>query len=230
MKRIVIGVVILIGITLFYVSAVSATITTGFIFEPLTPEKTEQISESMNFVLENEFQYTGKIKCFDIREDGSIIVGFSNSNQKTIGVFSNTGAFLRSYTFTLDGSFGLEWSEDVILVCCSRPQTIVAISDEAELIDAYSIPICSENAAYWNEIYKQERIISGLEYSIENNVGVVLSTSNITVKDINGVENNIISTSYTSEFLIALAMCGILLLCFACALCYVKIKQRDTTR
>lgn len=116
MRRWLLGILALIGTVLLGTAPVLGAMDTAFILEAKTPEEQMRIAENLDVCLTGAFESRGQIACFSVREDGWGVIGDNSTDPGRISVLSPDSAFVRGYTFDLDGAYSLGWSGEDILV------------------------------------------------------------------------------------------------------------------
>ena len=101
---------------------------TGFSTEDMNSNDQKVFLSSIDVCLLTEEPKKDAITCFDVNNDGSIVVGTKNATEKLALVYTSDGAFKYGYSFYCSGSFGVEWDDNNLLVYFVR-------SDVAALFD-----------------------------------------------------------------------------------------------
>lgn len=114
------------------------------------------------------------ISCFDVREDGMIAIGVSNSSRKTICIYNAAGFFQCGYNFNCDGNFGIEWEGDYLIIYFVRGSIGARLSLSGLIDSVFSIPQSTENTKYWNDVvFSTKRTVQESEYILRNDSGVL---------------------------------------------------------
>ncbi len=169
-----IAVVILI---LFLLTAGSITVfaeDTGFSTSPLSEEKVADIVENVSMTMFTEEPPKRNIHCFDVAEDGTVAIGYSNLTSKTICVYSSDGEFKYGYSFRNAGNFGIDIIGELLYVCSVRGGVAIAINFDGEIVGGVEIHETRENSRYWqNHIFEDKRTVGENEYILKRNNEVI---------------------------------------------------------
>ena len=179
MRRWLLGILALIGTVLLGTAPVLGAMDTAFILEAKTLEEQMRIAENLDVCLTDALESRGRIACFSVREDGWVVIGDNSTDPGRISVFSPDSAFVRGYTFDLDGAYSLGWSGEDILVYSVRGDMVFALSPAGEVTEVCDLAVCEENDAQWKRLRQPVVMADGMYYYIENRVGFWRSTSEL---------------------------------------------------
>lgn len=211
---------------------------TGFSTESLSRDEIETFLKNVNISMLAEEPPKKPIECFDVNENEVIAIGCSNSENKTVGIYTSDGSFQYGYSFECSGSFGIELHEDTLMIYFVRSDVAISVDSTGEVKSILKIQNTSENNSYWNDtVFFTKREVGGNTYTIKNNMGIfnvfASSYSQLIATNVNGEEIVIYDVSST-QFLNALAVfIGVLV--FICLVLIFVILQfinlkRDTRR
>ena len=111
----------------------------------------------------------GKILCFDVREDGSFVLGFDSLPRK-VCVFDNNGTFQYGFSFSDYGTYGVTLIDTGVLIHMVRSSICVEINPDIEVLTVSEIPPTLENNNYWQEITSQNsKKINEKTYMLKDN-------------------------------------------------------------
>lgn len=138
--------------------------------------KTETISEKekaeiINTVKFNELiSYTPKaVKCFDVREDGMLLIGTGKGGTAIIVVYDAFGNYQCAFETEEPGSFKVLWSGNDIAYYSIRGQRLYKINDNGEIVDIRYVPSTAENSIYENDVLSSTtRKVGGTTYTMTN--------------------------------------------------------------
>ena len=161
----------------------------GFTTENMSEDDKENFISNVNItVLHSEPQKRG-IKCFDVNDNGLIAIGTSNSEQKTISVYTADGDFQYGYTFHSSGSFGLEWDSDNLIIYWVRGGVAVCVNREGEIIDVAGIEDSVENNTYWNHsVFAKKRTVGEYTYVLKKD-GFIFAYTQLAITNGDGKES-----------------------------------------
>lgn len=196
---------------------------TGFSTESMSDADKENFITNANItMLHSESQKRG-IKCFDVNNDGLIAIGTSNSEQKTISVYTMDGDFQYGYTFHSSGSFGLEWDEDNLIIYWVRSDVAVCVDKDGEIIDVARIEDSVENNTYWNHsVFAKKRTVGEYNYALKYN-GLVFAYTQLEITNGDGEESILyeVSSEQFAEWIVLII--GIVL--FVGISVYVLVRE-----
>ncbi len=183
MKRLLFALMVIIaGISLFIVPC--CALETGFTTSEIEQTKIQEIYQRIDVRLEKERQFSNGFSCFDVKPDGTYALGFDLGNRDWILVYHADNTFAYGISFNCDGSFGLEWDADNLILYTIRGGRAISIDKNGNCVDMRSIENTSENNSYWNhQVWARKRTINDTIYTAEYNMGIlsILSTSGYSV-------------------------------------------------
>ena len=160
MKNTFLVAVILIIIALCQISA--SAINTGF----ATEKRTNSIT-LRDFSKLYADPTPRSIVCFDVNDNGKFAIGYSGYTTRYICIYSPEGEFEYGYKFTSHGMWGVEWSEDNLLVCILRSDMIFELDPMGNVVDVYDILDTEENRKYWDSgIFSPNRTVNNKIYEL----------------------------------------------------------------
>ena len=117
------------------------------------------------------------IACFDVQNSGRIALGFGGSTEKYVCIYGPDGEFQHGYSFTCNGSFGVRWEQDNLILYLVRSSTQVLISPEGEFLGAAKFADSADTSVYLNQIvFATERTVGEKTYTLRSNWGVFASS------------------------------------------------------
>ncbi len=89
----------------------------GFPVSPADQDVKKRTVDSIRLELLTKEPKPKTIRCFDVNENGLIAIGSDELfNVVTVWVYSSEGAFQYGYRFTRNGTYGLRWEKDTLLI------------------------------------------------------------------------------------------------------------------
>lgn len=169
-----------IFISVFSVALILCCVQTAFAYggrmktEEMPKDEQESLLENICInVFETEPERR-PITCFDVNENGLIALGTENHEQKTIAVYTSKGEFLYGLSFNDSGSFGVEWDNENLNIYLVRGDLEITVDKTGEIKEVYIIKNTDKNNSYWNNvIFSDTRNINGVEYKIDNDLGIL---------------------------------------------------------
>ena len=101
---------------------------------PDTEERRETFPARHSLTLLAEEPKAIPIRCFDVREDGCIVLGFYQAEKGTICVFSAEQEFVFGYTFSCAGDFNVFWEQDSLCIYFVRSEVIAKLDHEGNCV------------------------------------------------------------------------------------------------
>lgn len=187
--KIVLSVLILIASVTTDIQAFAMS--DGFSTESVSEEKQEEFLSNISVLLIDSEPTKRAIDCFDVSDHGLVAIGCSNSNQKTVCVYNNDGTFQYGYIFNCNGSFGIEWMEENIVIYFARGNMAMCITPSGQVKNVFRIQQTAENTSYWNyAILSNKRVSQENEYVLCNDLGIfnlfASTYSQLLVTDLSG--------------------------------------------
>ncbi len=137
----------------------------------VSKEEQEKIEGNLEITLITSEPTKFPVACFDVREDGMLVIGSEvGGNEKTICVY-NQGEFQYGYTFKSAGNFGVEWDGDLINLCTVRSDLVISIDANGQILQISKIEDTYANNSYWYEVSAKEKNAQGQTYAIQNDLG-----------------------------------------------------------
>jgi hypothetical protein len=149
--------------------------TTGFATEELDYEKQQTFLSNIDIsLLHSDADIRSKfIVCFDVNEDGLIALGFADSINKSVCIYSSDFTFKYGYSFKSSGSFGIEWDKNNLIIYFVRSDVAASFDERGTCIEIKSIRNTSENNSYWNNtVSSKKRHVGDDQYIIKNDMGI----------------------------------------------------------
>ncbi len=147
---------------------------TGFSTEELTQDEIERIVDNVKISMLEKEPEKKSIDCFDVNEYGKIAIGCSNSENKTVCIYSTDGTFRYGYGFSCTGDFGIEFHGDILNIYLVRGDIALSVTSLGEITEVRRIQNSIENNSYWNEhIFCKQQKVGDTEYVIRNDMGIL---------------------------------------------------------
>ncbi len=178
-------------IILLHSSIIGASaLNTGFSVMDISEEEQEKIEGNLQLKLITSEPTKYPVACFDVREDGMVVIGSdSGIDKKTICVY-NQGEFQYGYTFTSAGAFSVEWDGDLINLCTVRSGLVISIDANGQILQMSEIEDTYANTLYWYDVRANPKSAQGQTYAIQNDLGILnlfaINYSQLTSTDANG--------------------------------------------
>lgn len=161
-------------LALVFINCISVcAIETGFSIRELSDEEYENFISNVDICLITREPNKKAVSCFDVNEQGLLVVGCEDSEYKTVCIYSN-GDFLYGYEFYSTGSFGVEWDNENLNIYFVRSDVIVCVNESADIIDICKVENTSENNTYYNNYFlSTKKTVSGTEYKLKKDMGIL---------------------------------------------------------
>ena len=139
----------------------------------ISKEEQEKIEGNLQLTLITSEPTKFPVACFDVREDGMLVIGCDAGRyKKTICVY-NQGEFQYGYTFKSAGTFGVEWDGDLINLCTVRSGLVISIDADGQILQISKIEDTFVNNSYWYDVGANEKSAQGQTYTIQNDLGIL---------------------------------------------------------
>lgn len=167
-------------------------INSGFDLEPVSNERKLQIQNNIDISVFEQDVLDNTIECFDVNDDGMIALGTNeSSSQKFISIYNSQGVFQYGYQFYCNGSFGVEWDSNNLIIYFVRSDIACSVNPSGEIQEILEIKNTSDNNSYWNnKVFSATRTLGNVEYKIQNDFGILnifsTSYSQLVIQDFNG--------------------------------------------
>jgi len=145
----------------------------GFSTEPLPEEKKEKVLNNINVTLITDEPKDLGICCFDVNEDEMIAIGFEDSNDKYVSVYSSKGEFCYGYKFSSSGSFGVEWVQQCLNIYLVRSDILLSLDENAGIIEINKVENTTENSIYYRKVINAStKSVGDKTFKSENDFGI----------------------------------------------------------
>lgn len=132
-----------------------------------TTQEKEVFLHNISFALLQKEPAKKPILCFDVNDEGSIALGFQDTNNKHICVFSADGEFLYGYAFSAYGNYSVFWEGSEIGIFFSRGQIAITFDSNGDCTGFKQVTNNYDSyvrGGYSHQKYEK----NGILYSLEN--------------------------------------------------------------
>lgn len=173
---------------------------TGFSTVDMLSNKKQEFLSNISLSVITEEPRKNTIKCFDVNRDGLVAVGSEESNNKSVLVYSANGVFLYGYTFNCDGSFGVEWDNNDIIIYFVRSDVAASFDSLGNNLELQEIEDTIDNNSYWNHsLNSRQRTVNKTQYNMTNKQGLFSIFSSSYSQIIKTDLNNNVTTVYQAD-------------------------------
>ena len=204
---------------------------TGFSTENMAPNDQQIFLSNINLYLITEEPKKSTITCFDVNDNGLIVVGSEGSTKKSVSVYTSDGTFNYGYAFNCSGSFGVEWDDNNIIIYFVRSDVAALFDAAGTNLELKKIQDTTDNNSYWNHsVYSTQRTINEEQYSMRNNMGLlnIFASSYSQLIKTNSDGNTVIiydaSSEYTTRF-VTIFIAVILFVAFIVLIIILQFKK-----
>ncbi len=217
---------VMLFVSLFIGTIAVHAVNTRFSAEQLSEKDKSTFLSNVDISLLEEEPQKQSIVCFDVNGDEKIALGYSDSESKTICVYSQN-EFLYGYEFGCAGDFAVEWDRDSINIYFVRSDIIVTVNKKGDILDIAKVQNTTENNRYRNYLlHSTERLVDDRKYSLKNDMGVlnfaVSSYSQMIVADADGTETILFDVN--SSQLAKTVAVSVLITMYVCTAIVVIVK------
>ena len=151
----------------------ASALNTGFAVADISEDEQEKIEGNLQLKLITSEPTKYPVACFDVREDGMLVIGSdSGIDKKTICIYDQ-GEFQYGYTFTSAGDFYVEWDGDLINLCTVRSGLVISIDANGQILQISKIEDTFANNSYWYDVRANEKSVQDQTYTIQNDLGIL---------------------------------------------------------
>ena len=223
----------LIAIVLSIISCISVSaMTTGFELEEVSDETKERLISNKSINVINEEAGFESISCFDVSENGLVAVGVQNGINNFVNIYDNNGSFLYGYSVGIDGTFGIEFDNDNLIIHLVRSDIAILIDENGNYLEINSIKNNYDNDSYWNNvIFAKAKEINDSKYQLTNSSGFLKffapSYSQLIKTSSDGTQTILIDVSSEySVYIIFFIVLGVVLLFSLIAIVFHYLKEK----
>lgn len=148
-------------------------LTTEFSVVDISEEEQEKIEGNLQLAPITSEPIKYPIACFDVREDGMLVIGSNVGIHKQMICVYNQGEFQYGYIFTSAGDFGVEWDGDRINLCFVRGDRVVSVDIDGQILQISKIEDTYANRSYWDDVRANKKSAQGQKYAIQNDLGIL---------------------------------------------------------
>ena len=127
----------------------------------------EQIEEVLDITVFYQKETDRLIQCFDVNDDGYYAIGYKNN---TILIYDSNCVFQYGYRFTTEGTYGIAFKGDNIVIYLGRSGIAVEIDSTGKCVAAEQVYFSKDIAdSVMNRTHKQ---IGNVNYHLERDIGI----------------------------------------------------------
>lgn len=226
------------GICLFFVftllclllSIPCCAMGTGLVFDEISQDEISSIFERLHLERIDEPAIHTGFCCFDVNEDGGYALGFDTGNTDMILVYDTNGSYLYGFSFSNNGSLGIEWDDQNLILYTVRGNLAVWLDGNGTCLDMKIVQNSTQNNEYWNDevwanVKKSGDVTFTAEHWLMNSELIHWGSYPRLVKTMPDGEEIVLfdRTGHLSSGGIFIIACGAL---FLCAFIIILIKYR----
>ena len=151
----------------------ASALNTGFAVADISEDEQEKIEGNLQLAPITSEPIKYPIACFDVREDGMLVIGSNVGIHKQMICVYNQGEFQYGYIFTSAGDFGVEWDGDRINLCFVRGDRVVSVDIDGQILQISKIEDTYANRSYWDDVRANKKSAQGQTYAIQNDLGIL---------------------------------------------------------
>ena len=145
----------------------SSAASDDLVLSELPQERAADIFAGLQLQAINEPDSKTGFSSFDVNEKGEYLLGFNNSD--TVLAYDENGAYLFGFTFDLNGSFHVRWTENGIVIYTFRSELAIFVDRNGDCLNIHKISDNDpENDNWINTLNAKERNINGTIYTAEH--------------------------------------------------------------
>lgn len=142
----------------------------GLEITPDSEERRESFTERHSLVILEEEPAVNPIRCFDVRQDGCVVLGFYGSEKKTICVYSPEQKFMYGYSFSCTGDFYVFWEDEYLCIFLVRSDVIAKLDRDGNCVEL-GLPVATD--AFFDirdRFMSSSKQVNGVSYRLENDI------------------------------------------------------------
>ena len=155
-------------------------VNTDFAVEEMSEKDINTFTSNIGITVTDKEPDKKAIECFDVNDNGMVVIGVKDIYGTEVCVYSPQGDFLYGYGLETQQSIGVEWGGRYVNIAFVRSDVIVSVDVDGIIVDVKRIQDTVENNSLWMYLrYSTERSVGDTKYLIRNNFGVLncLATS-----------------------------------------------------
>lgn len=135
--------------------------------QPMPADAQTRFLRNVSLVVWQEDVTGWAIECFDVREDGTVALGFSRPRGgKYVAVLDADGAFLYGYVFQCTGSFRLDWTDEGLGIIWVRSNVLAVFDESGACLSAHEIDADTASSRYLRALDQHMRTAGGSVYTL----------------------------------------------------------------
>lgn len=171
------------------------------------------------------------IKCFDVREDGMIALGFERPEHgKYAAVLDSDGVFQYGYVFDCSGNFLLDWTDEGLGIIWIRSNVIAVFDEAGECLSIQEFKTDSAFSQYVSALHQTSRRVGDMTYTLRNDhmlSGLAINYGRLVRTDAQGNEV-ILHDASDASMRGTVGMVGVILFVLVCGI--VSLRKRQAAR
>lgn len=141
----------------------------GLTLQAMSEVEQQRVLKNVALVAWTEEYAERPIKCFDVRADGMIALGFDRPrNGKYVAVLNPDGEFQYGYVFQCMGDFLVDWADDGLGIIWVRSDVFATFDEKGKCLSMYEFDMDSESNRHLNALRKTGRTTGGMTYALRN--------------------------------------------------------------
>lgn len=139
--------VVLILVFSISISCRAADTAAGLETQTLSEEEVSVVLQQRKFTRVTSYSPL-VVKCFDVRDDHTMLIGADAGNAAVVAVYNDSGTFQYGFQTEEGGSFRAFWNGDVIVYYSIRSKLAFEIDENGEIVHIYRVANTVENSIY----------------------------------------------------------------------------------
>ena len=166
MKKSNMIIVILTLALLLYCNTIGVFAEVDFLTEPEDDETFLDIEHaSQNITPLQSVPIKGYIRCFDVNEQGMIVVGTGMFSNNKICIYNSDGEYQYGFDYYSTGSYAVGWNGENILIYSVRGNLVTEVTSNGEVISVLKIKETDDIHSRWNYVqYSKKKVVGEVTY------------------------------------------------------------------
>ncbi len=144
-------------------------IDTGFSVDEIPEEDISVIFAKLKLETVKQPTINSGFSCFDVNHSGSFALGFGHGQRDYVFVYDQNGVYLYGFSFDNNGSLGLGWNGEILILYLLRSDLAVEVDLNGTCVAITRIQDSMHNSQYLhNTVFSNKRNINGATYLAEH--------------------------------------------------------------
>lgn len=137
--------------------------------DAINQDEIAAVWEKLDFEKIDEPEIKEGFSCFDVNESGDYALGFDLGNRDAVLLYNVDTGYLRGFSFTNNGSFGVKLDGESIAIYLVRSDLVVSLDSNGNCLKMEQIQNTVGDSEDWRkEVNANKRIVNGVAFTAEH--------------------------------------------------------------